>query len=98
MSATSAELADQAQELQVSIEFFKVERDQARRASTRSAPTRTQTHTQTKPAPRAVASAKRGTGPAKGQTVSKLQERARGFALDLSAGGPDAEDQAFRAA
>ena len=98
MSATSAELADQAQELQVSIEFFKVERDQARRASTRSAPTRTQPHTQTKPAPRAAASAKRGTGPAKGQTVSKLQERARGFALDLSAGGPDAEDQAFRAA
>jgi len=45
-----------------------------------------------------VASAKRAPGPAKGQTVSKQQERARGFALDLSAGGPDAEEAAFRAA
>ena len=94
MSATSAELADQAQELQVSIEFFKVDSDQTRRAGTRSVQPAS---LKSKPASRAAAGAKRGAGPAKGQTVSKQQERARGFALDLSAGGPDAEDAAFKA-
>ena len=97
MSATSAELADQAQELQTSIEFFKVDSEHAPKSVSRGA-SAAPIRAHPKPAPRPANGAKRGPAPAKGQTVSKQQERARGFAHDLSIGGPDAEDQAVRAA
>ncbi|WP_421739518.1 methyl-accepting chemotaxis protein [Caulobacter sp.] len=86
MSATSEELAAQAEELQTSIAYF--------RTSTAGAPAR-------RPAQRAVA--KRSPAPiqrkpaaAARQTVASQQARVSGFALDLTAGGPDADDAEFR--
>ncbi len=90
MSATSEELAAQAEELQASIAFFKVERAGARhavpaaRAPMRPAPV------QARPAPKAAPVRKPD------NTVASQQARAKGFALDMSMGGPDANDADFR--
>ncbi|MGV2133892.1 HAMP domain-containing protein [Agrobacterium vitis] len=90
MSATSEELAAQAEELQTSIAFFKVDgahqkkpAPQTRTVAARAAPART------------AAPAKPRT-PMSSQTVAAQQARAKGFALDLSMGGPDEEDLDFR--
>ncbi|BCH57809.1 methyl-accepting chemotaxis protein [Agrobacterium vitis] len=90
MSATSEELAAQAEELQTSIAFFKVDgahqkkpAPQTRAVAARVAPVRT------------AAPAKPRT-PTSSQTVAAQQARAKGFALDLSMGGPDEEDLDFR--
>ncbi|MDH7801864.1 MULTISPECIES: methyl-accepting chemotaxis protein [unclassified Rhizobium] len=91
MSATSEELAAQAEELQSSIAFFKVDSAGARSADF-SAPAK-------KPAPRkTVAAPVRATAhkPAPAHTVAAQQKRAKGFALDMSIGGPDADDAHFR--
>jgi methyl-accepting chemotaxis protein len=90
MSATSEELAAQAEELQASIAFFKVDganhAASVRKVVAPKAMTKVST---TKPVtnrrPAAV-----------GNSVASQQARAKGFALDLSMGGPDAEDQNFR--
>jgi len=87
ISATSEELAAQAEELQASITFFRTHASAAAarapvRAARRAAPVRAR-------APR-MASARPG-------SISDQQERVRGFALDLSQGGPDAEDHDFEA-
>ncbi len=88
MSATSEELAAQAEELQTSIAFFKVDmagsrqkRAPAARISVRS------------PAP---AAASKPASKAPANSVSAQQARAKGFALDMSMGGPDAGDADFR--
>jgi methyl-accepting chemotaxis protein len=87
MSATSEELAAQAEELQASIAFFKVEVSSIRSSRVAAAKTATRAHlTATKKAP-AVKSA---------NTVSGQQARAKGFALDLAMGGPDARDDDFK--
>ena len=86
MSGTSEELAAQAEELQASIAFFKV--DTA--AQARPQPVQ---HIAAKTAAKPVASAAFKAGP---QTVRAQQSRAKGFALDMSVGGPDAEDDDFR--
>ena len=90
MSATSEELAAQAEELQASIAFFKVDN------ASHGAVTRTVV------APKAISKVST-TKPvvnrrpaAAGSSVAAQQARAKGFALDLSMGGPDAEDQNFR--
>ncbi|BCH64379.1 methyl-accepting chemotaxis protein [Agrobacterium vitis] len=92
MSATSEELAAQAEELQASIAFFKVDgagagarkpASQTRAVAARAAPART------------AAPAKPRT-PMSSQTVAAQQARAKGFALDLSMGGPDEEDRLFQ--
>ncbi|NTA23118.1 methyl-accepting chemotaxis protein, partial [Agrobacterium vitis] len=92
MSATSEELAAQAEELQASIAFFKVDgtgagarkpASQTRTVAARAAPART------------AAPAKPRT-PTSSQTVAAQQARAKGFALDLSMGGPDDEDRLFQ--
>ncbi|MUZ72430.1 HAMP domain-containing protein [Agrobacterium vitis] len=90
MSATSEELAAQAEELQTSIAFFKVDgahqkkpAQQTRAVAARAAPART------------AAPAKSRTLTSS-QTVAAQQARAKGFALDLSMGGPDEEDLDFR--
>ncbi|MGV1772876.1 methyl-accepting chemotaxis protein, partial [Agrobacterium vitis] len=90
MSATSEELAAQAEELQTSIAFFKVDgahqkkpAQQTRAVAARAAPART------------AAPAKPRT-PMSSQTVAAQQARAKGFALDLSMGGPDEEDRLFQ--
>ncbi|KAA3515881.1 MULTISPECIES: methyl-accepting chemotaxis protein [Agrobacterium] len=90
MSSTSEELAAQAEELQASIAFFKVER-----SGTSQAP-------KAYMAPRAAAPAHRPVAkPAKpvrrpDQSIQAQQARAKGFALDMSMGGPDANDADFR--
>ncbi|WP_028967096.1 methyl-accepting chemotaxis protein [Sphingomonas phyllosphaerae] len=86
ISSTSEELASQAEELQESIAFFRV--DDGRkpaRAKARS----------TASAPAAAAASKKAKPAARGGSVAEQQARVRGFALDLSAGGPDGEDADF---
>ena len=86
MSATSEELAAQAEELQSSIAFFKV--DNAARGI--------------QPKPVALVSRSAPKGPARPaprqatSTVAAQQARVKGFALDLSMGGPDAADNEFK--
>ncbi|MEH3122385.1 MAG: methyl-accepting chemotaxis protein [Sphingomonas phyllosphaerae] len=84
ISSTSEELASQAEELQESIAFFRV--DDGRK------PAR---HTP-RPAARSAAPAAKKTKPAvRGGSVAEQQARVRGFALDLTTGGPDGEDAEF---
>ncbi len=94
MSATSEELAAQAEELQSSIAFFKV--DTAGSAQ-HKAPAR--------PAARAAARPAKPAAPARKpvmqtkkpvNSIAAQQERARGFALDMSMGGPDSDDDHFK--
>jgi methyl-accepting chemotaxis protein len=85
MSATSEELAAQAEELQASIAFFKVE------VANNNKPNRSAGKTKA----RAPAASKPQSAKA-GATVSAQQARAKGFAIDLSMGGPDAGDDEFR--
>ncbi|MBB4480257.1 methyl-accepting chemotaxis protein [Rhizobium etli] len=89
MSATSEELASQAEELQTSIAFFKVDtagdrqsRMPAARVTVRS------------PAPAAGRSL--GGRKLAANSVAGQQPRAKGFALDLSMGGPDDGDVEFK--
>ncbi|MBD8687593.1 MULTISPECIES: methyl-accepting chemotaxis protein [unclassified Rhizobium] len=88
MSATSEELAAQAEELQASIAFFKVERASSSRAAPQKhAPQRTSA-----PAHASNPNVRRQSD----NSIGGQQARAKGFALDLSMGGPDAADQDFR--
>ncbi|SMC62479.1 methyl-accepting chemotaxis protein [Rhizobium sp. RU36D] len=96
MSATSEELASQAEELQSSLGFFKTaETAEGRQSRPRPAPAaaagpvRKIMPQRVHPAP----SSRLGAGP---NPVAAQQARARGFALDLSMGGPDAEDEHYR--
>jgi methyl-accepting chemotaxis protein len=94
MSATSEELASQAEELQASISFFRVDTGAAKQPPQ-------QVHAA---APVARQAARTGSAhrpaarqPAKqDHSVMNQQARAKGFALDLSMGGPDADDRDFR--
>ena len=88
MSATSEELAAQAEELQTSIAYFRTSANGAapRRPAARPAA-----------AKRPAASvARKQTAASPRQTVAAQQARAGGFALDLTNGGPDADDADFR--
>ncbi|WFR94514.1 methyl-accepting chemotaxis protein [Rhizobium tumorigenes] len=87
MSATSEELAAQAEELQTSIAFFKV--DQGSKKVTRAPAVRT-----TARAP--VTSARKAPGSKTSNTVAGQQARLKGYALDLSMGGPDDGDMDFK--
>jgi methyl-accepting chemotaxis protein len=83
ISNTSEDLAHQAEELQTSIAFFRVdEAGSAGRAAS---------------APKARASRPAAARPAKVKSNSIADQKARvaGFALDLSRGGPDADDADF---
>jgi len=98
MTATSEELSGQAEELQASIAFFRTEATGAG-ASKPSTPARTAVRT---PAPAAKAATKTASAPRKSASgkagsVAAQQARAKGFALDLTLGGPDAEDAEFKA-
>ncbi|WP_409050119.1 methyl-accepting chemotaxis protein [Agrobacterium vitis] len=92
MSATSEELAAQAEELQTSIAFFKVDnaadvKGQASRNQSTKA--RTKSNISTKPAAMAHMSKP-------GHSVAGQQARVKGWVLDMSMGGPDAEDSDFQ--
>ncbi len=89
MSATSEELAAQAEELQTSIAYFRLSNGgQASRKP--SAPVVRLPARSSKPA--AVTKAPSRKAP---RAVAVQQARAQGFALDLSQGGPDADDREF---
>jgi methyl-accepting chemotaxis protein len=89
MSATSEELAAQAEELQTSIAFFRVERASGskaipgRQAVAKSA---------SRLAPKAAPVPRHTTD----NSIANQQARAKGFALDMSMGGPDSGDADFR--
>ncbi len=82
MASTSEELAAQAEELQTSIAFFRIDRHA-------EAPVAV-----SRPAAKTRAAAK--PAPAVRRPVAVQQARAKGFALDLAQGGPDAADAAFK--
>ncbi|MBA3041611.1 MAG: MCP four helix bundle domain-containing protein [Alphaproteobacteria bacterium] len=86
MSATSEELAAQAEELQSSIAFFKVD-TAARGIQPKKA-------AGGRPAPVAKAPVRPVQKPS--TSVAAQQARVKGFALDLSMGGPDATDSEFK--
>ncbi len=88
MSATSEELASQAEELQTSIAFFKVDMAGSRQSRTPAARVSVRS-----PAPSA---ARKPAAKAPANTVSAQQARAKGFALDMSMGGPDDSDAEFK--
>ena len=91
ISSTSESLADQAEELQRSIAFFRLDQGRAIAAVPARKPA---------PAPAARRSPVKGTRiatlsrPKPGSIVDQTN-RVRGFALDLTNGGPDAEDAEF---
>jgi len=89
MAATSEELAAQSEELQTSISFFRVERNAREIAVAKTAARPS--------APQARSSAAPQRKPATtDHSIASQQARAKGFALDLSMGGPDAHDADFR--
>ncbi|OWO92688.1 chemotaxis protein [Rhizobium esperanzae] len=88
MSATSEELASQAEELQASIAFFKVDAAGNRQSRTPAARMTVRSPAQgsvRKPAAKKPAN-----------SVAGQQARVKGFALDLSMGGPDDGDAEFK--
>ncbi|WP_245300513.1 methyl-accepting chemotaxis protein, partial [Rhizobium sp. YK2] len=91
MSATSEELAAQAEELQASIAFFKVDQANARKAQTVHQPVQAPA-TPAKPKPAAKAPAVRALAARTDNSVAAQQARLKGFTLDMSMGGPDADD------
>jgi methyl-accepting chemotaxis protein len=84
MSATSVELASQSEELQASISYFRTEAKTTGSAAIR------------KPAPKKRAERTPLRGSPKGATVAEQQARVKGFALDLTRGGPDSDDEQFK--
>ncbi|NEJ70420.1 HAMP domain-containing protein [Rhizobium phaseoli] len=89
MSATSEELATQAEELQASIAFFKVDA-----AGTR--PSRAPAARMTVRSPAPAAGRKPAAKKPAANAVAAQQARVKGFALDLSMGGPDDGDAEFK--
>ncbi|WP_078462218.1 methyl-accepting chemotaxis protein [Sphingomonas sp. NIC1] len=90
ISSTSEELAAQAEELQQSIAFFRVE--------DRASPVARAATAQRKATPARKAAPAKKAAPAprpKANSITDQQARARGFALDLTQGGPDSEDMEF---
>ena len=91
MSATSEELAAQAEELQASIAFFRVEN------SARKEPNHAEKLRATAAKMAAPVTAKRpAAAPAYRPAPAARATRGNGFALDMSMGGPDADDADFR--
>ncbi|EJC81215.1 methyl-accepting chemotaxis protein [Rhizobium leguminosarum bv. trifolii WSM2297] len=95
MSATSEELASQAEELQTSIAFFKVDTAGSARSGVNKAQPKASAKV-LKPSAAGHRPASQAHGQGRGQTISTQQQRLKGFALDMSMGGPDAGDDDFR--
>jgi methyl-accepting chemotaxis protein len=96
MSATSEELAAQAEELQASIAFFKVDTAGAARSSAQRTPVKAVTKVVKASAPVRKPASDHSHFSHSSQSVSAQQARAKGFALDMSMGGPDSHDDDFR--
>ncbi len=89
MSSTSEELAAQAEELQSSIAFFRISDTPTQAARPVAKPA---ARTAKPTAARTV----RPVSKASKRPIAVQQARAKGFALDLAQGGPDAADAAFK--
>jgi methyl-accepting chemotaxis protein len=87
MSATSEELAAQAEELQTSIAYFRL--SNSGQSARKPAPVVRLPARAAKAAPAKTPARKAP------RAVAVQQARAQGFALDLSQGGPDADDREF---
>ena len=87
ISSTSGELATQAEELQASIAFFRL-------SDSTSTPVKAQRAAPARKTP-AKAKAKQTYARPKPGSLADQQSRVRGFALDLTQGGADAEDAEF---
>jgi len=96
MTATSEELSGQAEELQASIAFFRTDATRAGK-SVSMTPVRAAAPRPAGKRPTPVKSAAKAAAARKGAGVAAQQARAKGFALDLTHGGPDAEDADFKA-
>ena len=93
ITTTSEELAAQAEELQASIAYFRIDhRTAAAQHSARAAPARPAAQPARKPAAAVKAKSK---PKVRTNSVLDQQARARGFSLDLTSGGADAEDADF---
>ncbi|MET0308456.1 MAG: methyl-accepting chemotaxis protein, partial [Sphingomonas sp.] len=88
ISTTSEELAAQAEELQSSIAYFRIE-DRGHRGAAKVAPVVQRSAPARKLAAPAVKSK------AKPNTIADQKARVNGYALDLTTGGPDADDASF---
>lgn len=94
MSATSVELASQSEELQSSISYFRTEAKSGAAAPVKkNQPARRRFGASSQSAPRV--SLKAGVAAQK-NSVADQQARAKGFAIDLAHGGPDADDEGFK--
>jgi methyl-accepting chemotaxis protein len=89
MSATSEELAAQAEELQASIAYFRLSNGGQGARKPTAPVVRLPARAAAKPAAPKTAARKAP------RAVAAQQARAQGFALDLSQGGPDADDREF---
>ena len=87
MSATSEELAAQAEELQASIAFFKVD-SSARKEPRHAEKLRATAAKMAAPVKRPASSG--------GFKPDASASRSKGFALDMSMGGPDSDDADFK--
>jgi len=88
MSATSEELAAQAEELQASISYFRTDAHGGHRAPVRKAVTAKR--------PASTGAARKAPAKPAARPVAAQQARVAGFALDLTNGGPDADDADFK--
>jgi methyl-accepting chemotaxis protein len=102
MSATSEELAAQSEELQTSIAYFRTDNSTSGGQTQAKSvpPTRSVSpvsHIAVKPARKTAT--KQSAAPDKtpqSNAVVEQQARVKGFALDMSRGGPDADDAGFK--
>jgi methyl-accepting chemotaxis protein len=89
ISTTSEELAAQAEELQASIAYFRID-NRGGHASAKVAPVAQRSAPARKPASPAKPKARPN-------SIADQKARVNGFALDLTNGGPDADDASFGA-
>jgi methyl-accepting chemotaxis protein len=95
ISTTSEELAAQAEELQTSIAYFRIDDRTSGRAD--KAAVLPVHRPASAAATRKPSAGKSKIAKPKANSIADQQARARGFALDLSNGGPDADDADFGA-
>ncbi|HZG29775.1 MAG TPA: methyl-accepting chemotaxis protein, partial [Ensifer sp.] len=96
MSATSEELAAQAEELQASIAFFRVDAAGGHKNVSHHSMAHHTIHKPAQPVKAKAASKPLPKRAPADHSVAAQQARAKGFALDMSMGGPDSDDHDFK--
>ncbi|HWU01876.1 MAG TPA: methyl-accepting chemotaxis protein, partial [Novosphingobium sp.] len=100
ISATAEQLAAQAEELQASVSFFRTNSSgmsAAPQVARAPAHRPAATHSAAATASTATVRARKAKALGRSGSVADQQERVRGFALDLTQGGPDVDDMDFGA-